>query len=125
MKMKNRDWMIVILIILLLSPLLSRCGRWKVVHTWESPSGTFGSQEPITLSAEKFSSFFDPLRLYQENRIVVSGGDYPYVVKVKFNFFDYVSTADVEWHENDVTFSVPSWISIKIPKQRILLLNKK
>ena len=120
MKKKNIVWMSVLLFIMLLSPLLSRCGRWKVMHTWESPAGTFGSEYPITLSAEKFHSFFDPLRLYEENRILVSGGDYPYVVYVEFNFFDYVSTADVQWNENDVTFTVPSWISIRIPKARIL-----
>ena len=120
MKKMKIVWVIVLLLIMFLSPLLSRCGRWKVMHTWESPSGTFGSEHPITLSAEKFYSFFDPLRLYEENRIMVSGGEYPYVVYVEFNFFDYVSTANVQWNENDVTFSIPSWISIIIPKKRIL-----
>lgn len=120
MKHKTAALLILVLVVAMLSPLIARCGSWQIVHEWESPEGTFGLDRPLRLSAEEFHAYVDPLRLYEEHRIVVTDGGYAYITYVDFNFFDAISSARVEWHTNYVTFSVPSWITISIPKVRII-----
>jgi hypothetical protein len=120
MKRKIIAGVVIILGLIALSPMTARLGRWHTVHTWKAPSATFGLDRPLWLSVETFHAFVDPLRLYEEHRIVITDGGYAYIINVELNFYDEISSANVEWRTNDITFSVPSWIKLVIPKERVI-----
>jgi len=109
-----------ILIVALLSPLISRCGRWRTEHQWDAPPGTFGVNRQMTLSVQTFLAFVDPLNLYEESRVVVTDGGYAYILKTDLNFFPDVSESEVEWKTDGVSITFPSAVSIWIPKGRVV-----
>lgn len=112
--------MAVILMMGLLSPIVSRCGRWRTIHQWDAPSGTFGIDRQMSLSVQTFYAFVDPLQLYEESRVVVTDGGYAYIVEVDLNFFPQVSESKVEWKTDGVSIIFPSGVSIWIPRSRVV-----
>ena len=104
----------------MLSPFFARVGKWRVVHVWESPNGTFGIDRQLWLSVEEFHSIVDPFKLYPEYRILVTDGGYAYILYIGFDSNDNITTMNVDWHKDDVSISGPSWIKVTIPKDRIM-----
>jgi hypothetical protein len=120
MKIKVIVIIVFILFMAMLSPLVARVGKWRVVHVWESPKGTFGIDRHLRLSVEEFYSIVDPFELYPEHRILVSDGGYAYICYIEFDSHDNISTFKVDWQKDDVSISGQSWIKVTIPKDRIM-----
>ncbi len=120
--MKKRIVIVVgcILVVVLLSPLLARCGRWTTVHQWDAPEGTFGVNRQLSLSVQTFHAFVDPLDLYEESRVLVTDGGYAYIVETDLNFFPVVSESKVKWEPDGVSITFPSGVSIWIPRGRVV-----
>lgn len=110
----------IILIMGLLSPFIARCGRWRTIHRWDAPPGTFGINRQVSLSVQSFHAFVDPLQLYEESRVVVTDGGYAYIVEADLNFFPEVSESKVEWKTDGVSIIFPSEVSIWIPRNRVV-----
>jgi hypothetical protein len=120
MKKRTAIAVAIVLGVALLSPIISRCGRWKTVHQWEAPQSTFGLNRKMYLSVQSFHAFVDPLALYEESRVIVTDGGYAYIVEADLNFFPEVSESKVEWNTKGVSITFPSGVVIQIPRDRVV-----
>jgi hypothetical protein len=120
MKKRTAITVAFVLGVALLSPMISRCGRWKTIHQWEAPQGTFGLDRTMYLSVQSLHALVDPLNLYEESRVIVSDGGYAYIVEADLNFFPEVSKSKVDWNTNGVSITFPSGVAIHIPRDRVV-----
>ena len=124
MRIRILLWFGLALAMALLSPMLAHIGSWKEVRRWNAPQqSSFGHDRPIHFSVEQTHSYFDPLGLYSNERLVVSDGGYSYILNFDVPAHPskpWIDNCQVNWTTDGVTFSSPTGLNIEINKKAIL-----
>ncbi len=115
----------VILLIVFLSPVLSRTGTWNELRRWECPEpNPWGHPNPLYLSVETFRSYFDPLGAYAEERLLVGDGGYAYVLSLDLPAAhaanEWLDGCDVAWNKEGVSLHSLDGLKIEIAAATIL-----
>jgi undecaprenyl-diphosphatase len=111
---------IVVLLFLLLSPFVARFGKWRTIHRWDAPPGTFGISRQVSLSVQSCHAYVDLFHLYEEGRVVVTDGGCSCIVETGLNFYPEVSDSIVEWKTDGVSIVFPSEVSVWVPRNRVV-----
>lgn len=111
---------VTVILMALVAPVISRCGRIQKVASWTAPAGTWGLSRPLYLEVRQMQAFLDPFNWYPEGWIRVTDGGYVYVLDLSICDRTEIDKATVTWAPEAVQITFGSGVVVGIPKGKVM-----
>jgi hypothetical protein len=108
----------LVILLLLLTPVISRTGSIQTLRSWTSTPGNLGVSRPVTLYFQREVAYVDALGGYPIYRLLITDGGYAYVHEFQIPSADAKTFAQgcrVTWDTNKVDFVMPGGETLTFP----------